>query len=253
MKKFLKYFKYIKWYEYVYISLLICIVLALGIVFHSDALVICNSILGILAVYLIAKGYIFSNVVEIASMLIYCFISFQNRFYGETIINAILSIAYAINLASWLKNKYRNTGLVKVSKDFNLKEFLLVSLGFVCAGVGVYFMLRVFDTANLVLSTISVVLGFFAVYFMIRRSALSYIFYILSDVICACLWATVVFAGNLNYLPTLVNYAIFIALNIFGFVNWIKLMKSQTRKLRKPKKERKKKLKDTENLSEKGE
>ncbi len=250
MKRILKYFKYIKWYEYLCIFFLLCVVLILGIVFHSDALVICNSVLGILAIFLIAKGYIISNFFEIVSMVLYCFIAYNNRYYGEIIINAILAVAYAINLAFWLKNKYRSTGIVKINRNFNWKEFLIVSVLFLGAGIGVYFMLRAFNTANLILSTISVVMGFFAVYCMIQRSVLNYVFYILSDVICLCLWATVVAEGKLNYLPTLTNYVIFVAINVFGMINWFKLMKSQ---MRKPRKRKLKEMKDTKNLEEKGE
>ena len=245
MKRLLKYFKFIKWYEYLCISLLLCAVLALGIVFDSDALVICNSIFGILAIFLIGKGYILGNIFEILAMVFYCFVAFSNRYYGEIVINGILAVAYAINLFFWMRNKYRNSGIVKINREFNWKEFSVVATLFLGAGVGIYFMLSAFNTANLIFSTISVVLGLFTVYCMIQRSILNYIFGMLSDVICICLWAMVVADGSLNYLPTLVNYVIFVVLNFFGMLNWFKLMKSQMRKPRKRKTKRKK-LKDTE-------
>ena len=230
MKKFLEYFKLIKWYEYIMFFVFLATTVALGIVFHSSALVICNSIFLIIAVFLLAKGFILGNIFEIVSLVLYCFIAYNNRYYGEIIINGgIMTIAYLINLFAWIKNRHKYTGVVKISKGIIWKEFLPLASIFICSGVGVYFLLRAFNTANLVASTISVVCGFFAVYFMIRRNIFNYVFYILSNIVCIWLWAKVVIDGGLDFLPTLVNYVILILLNLYGMVNWLRLQKTQSK------------------------
>jgi nicotinamide mononucleotide transporter PnuC len=203
-------------------------VITLGIIFDSSVLVILDSVLGIITLFLLAKGLVFGNLTEIVTMLIYCVICYSHKYYGEIIINgAIMVPAYVINTISWLKNKSKSGDSIVVDNRVRWKEFLPLAAIFLCSGVGVYFLLRAFDTANLVVSTISVVCGFFAIYFMIRRSVVNYIFYLISNFVRIALWGYVVLQGDLSYLPTIITTIFYVGINIFGIINWLRLGKNQ--------------------------
>ncbi len=87
--------------------------------------------------------------------------------------------------------------------------------------------MKYFNTEFLVVSCISTGAGLFASYMQVRRSEFNFIFYTISNMISLVLWGCV-FSKNAAYLPTIITYCIQILMNIFGYVNWIKLKKVQT-------------------------
>ena len=49
---------------------------------------------------------------------------------------------------------------------------------------------------------------------------------------CIVLWTIIVLNGGLSYLPTLINYVIFIVINISGVINWVKIKKQQNKNMK---------------------
>ena len=82
-----------------------------------------------------------------------------------------------------------------------------------------YFILVHFNTANIVPSTLSVATSFLAVYLTFRRSPYFALAYAANDVVLIVLWvmASVV---EPDYLPMVACFVMFLANDIYGFVNW---------------------------------
>ena len=90
-----------------------------------------------------------------------------------------------------------------------------------------YYLLKFFDTNELIISTISVVLTIYAVYFLVRRSRYSLVFYVFCDIVLILLWGIFVFQGNASLVPVLLNSIILFVNDSYGFYNWRKVEKLQ--------------------------
>lgn len=129
-------------------------------------------------------------------------------------------------LISWLKNPYKgNRAEVKVNR---LKKAEIPILILLTAAITVlfYFILKAFNTANLIPSTISVTTSFIAVYLTFRRSAFFAAAYAANDMVLIVLWAMAALR-NKSYLSVVICFIVFLINDIYGFVNWLKIRKRQ--------------------------
>ena len=88
------------------------------------------------------------------------------------------------------------------------------------------FILDAFDTANLVPSTISVTTSFLAVYLTFRRSPLYALAYAANDVVLIVLWILATLE-DFSYLSVVICFVMFLANDIYGFVNWTRMRRKQ--------------------------
>ncbi len=133
---------------------------------------------------------------------------------------------YIIGIVSWFRHKNKETDSVEVNK-ISKKEWIIVAIVFVGIFVGIYYLLKAFNTNELVVSTISVLASLFAIYLQIRRSRFSFSFYMINDIILMVLWGIPVISGNLLLLPMVLNPIINFINDSYGFYNWKKLEKEQ--------------------------
>ena len=175
----------------------IILVSTIGIIFKSDILTTTCSIVGIITALLLAKGKNLGQVFGIIITILYSIVSFKNRFYGEVMIYIFLMFPmYIIGIISWIKHQNKNTNSVEVNKISN-KEWIFISVIFIVIFIGIYFLLKTFNTNELIVSTISVIASLFAVYLQIRRSRFSFSFYIINDIILIFLWGIPVIQGTI--------------------------------------------------------
>lgn len=176
---------------------------------------------------LLAKGKNLGQVFGIVITILYSIVSFNNKFYGEVIIYLFMMFPmYIIGIVSWFRHKNKETDSVEVNK-ISKKEWLIVAIVFVAIFVGIYYLLKAFNTNELVVSTISVLASLFAIYLQIRRSRFSFSFYMINDIILMVLWEISVISGILLLLPMVLNPIINFINDSYGFYNWKKLKKQQ--------------------------
>lgn len=133
---------------------------------------------------------------------------------------------YIIGIFSWIKHKNKETDFVEVNR-ISKKEWIIVAIIFSVIFVGIYYLLKSFNTNELIVSTISVLASLFACYLQIRRSRFSFGFYMINDIILMILWGIPVITGSLILLPMLLNPTINFINDSYGFYNWKKLEKKQ--------------------------
>lgn len=129
-------------------------------------------------------------------------------------------------LISWLKNPYNgNKAEVKVNR---LKKNEPIFMWLITAAITIifYFILKAFDTKNIIPSTISVTTSFLAVYLTFRRSPFYAIGYAANDVVLIVLWTLAAFE-DLSYISMIVCFIAFLANDIYGFISWRKMEKRQ--------------------------
>ena len=205
----------------------IIIVTITGLCFKSDLLTITCSIVGIITVLLLAKGKNLGQVFGLLITILYSIVSFKNKYYGEVLIYALLMFPmFVIGIFSWIKHKNEKTNSVEIN-SIKKNEWIIISFAFAGIFVGIYYLLKSFNTSELFVSTISVLASLFAVYLQIRRSKYSFSFYILNDIILIFLWGIPVVRGSYMLFPMLLNPTINLINDIYGFYNWKKTEKIQ--------------------------
>ena len=229
MESIKKFLKQIKWYEWLYMSVFFCIISCLSCVFNSGPLITCNSLLGILTSFFLAKGKILGNFLGIVQSSLYIVMCYNNNYYGEIIVGACFTIpVYIASIISWARNLNKTDNIVKVNKNLSWQEWLCASLGDVMFTIGIFFLLDYFNTANLIISTLSVGSCAFARYLAVRRCEYNFLFQLPNNIMRMCLWIFVIIQkGDISYITTIIQYIMYLCLNIFGAFNWIRLKKIQ--------------------------
>lgn len=203
------------------------IILSFFIFDRSNYLAFIASLIGVTAIIINAKGNPIGQGLMIVFGILYGIESYTFAYYGEMITYLGMTLPMAIvSLITWLKNPYKgNKAEVKANK-LKCKEIIFMAILTVAVTVAFYFILRFFNTANLVPSTISVTTSFIAVYLTFRRSPYFSLAYAANDVVLVVLWGLATIE-DISYLSVTVCFAVFVINDIYGFINWLKMRKRQ--------------------------
>ena len=87
-------------------------------------------------------------------------------------------------------------------------------------------ILKILNTSNLIISTLSVFTSFIAVGFTLFRSRFYALGYALNDIVLIILWSLAC-VENISYLPIVICFVTFFIFDVYGFVNWTKMLKNQ--------------------------
>ena len=89
-----------------------------------------------------------------------------------------------------------------------------------------YFILKSFNTANIIPSTLSVTTSFVAVYLTFRRSPFFALAYAANDVVLIVLWI-LASIYDISYVSVVVCFIAFFANDIYGYISWKKMKTRQ--------------------------
>lgn len=205
----------------------IILVSLVGIIFKSDLLTTICSIVGIITALLLAKGKNLGQIFGLLIAALYSIVSFKNVYYGEVIIYLCIMLPmYIVGIISWIRHQNKDTNTVEVNK-IKMKEWIIVFLVSIVCFIGIYFLLKAFNTNQLFISSLSVIDSLFAIYLGVRRSKYSFYFYVVNDFILILLWGIPVVTGTIILLPMVFNPLINLINDIYGIYNWKKLEKVQ--------------------------
>jgi len=178
---------------------------------------------------LLAKGKYSCYIICFISTFFYAYISYINGYYGEIIVSLGLTLPLSIyGLVNWLKNLY-NKHTVRIRNMSKRELMILIGSQFIMV-FGYYLLLKVFNTNNLIVSTLSLVASVMASYCTARRSENGFIFYIINDLILITLWGLPVITGNLSLIPVLLCPMLLLVNDIYGVYNWKRLKEKQGEK-----------------------
>ena len=93
-----------------------------------------------------------------------------------------------------------------------------------------YFILKIFNTDLIILSTLSIVTSVLASYYEARRSDLSLPCYIGNDLVIITLWLIPIINGDTSLIAVLVGPCLLLMNDIYGTYNWQRLKKHQEEK-----------------------
>lgn len=194
---------------------------------RGNYLTLAASLIGVTSLIFNAKGNPFGQFLMVIFSILYGIISFKFSYYGEMITYLGMTAPIAVfALISWLKNPYNgNRAEVKVNR-LHMKEILVMILLTVVVTIVFYFILSAFHTANLIPSTLSVTTSFLAAYLTFKRSAFFALFYAANDIVLIILWILAALY-EVSYLSVVICFVMFLANDIYGYINWSKMQKRQ--------------------------
>ena len=227
MKKFLSYFSKIE--LTLWISSVSLIIISFFAFDRTNYLTLIASLVGVTSLIFNAKGNPFGQILMIVFSLLYGIISFSFAYYGEMITYLGMTMPMAVfSLISWLRNPYKgNKSEVEVNSIRKVEQ-VFMWLATIVVSVIFYFILKYFNTANLLPSTISVTTSFLAAYLTFRRSPYFALAYAANDIVLIILWV-MASISNIHYISVVVCFVAFLFNDIYGFVSWQNMKKRQSK------------------------
>ncbi len=92
-----------------------------------------------------------------------------------------------------------------------------------------YQIFKVFNTQNLIISTLSVVASVVLTYLFARRSEYGFIGYVINDIIIIVLWGLPVIRGDVSVIPVLLCPVLLLINDTYGVHNWREIKRRQRR------------------------
>ena len=208
-------------------SSVMLIIFSFAIFDRENYLTLTASIIGVTSLIFNAKGNPVGQLLMVIFSILYGIISFTFDYYGEMITYLGMTMPMSVfALISWLKNPYEgNKAEVKVN-TIRKTETAFIWIITAIVTVIFYFILKIFNTANILSSTISVTTSFLAVYLTFRRSPYFALAYAANDIVLIVLWI-LASIENVKYISVIVCFAAFFANDIYGYINWHKMKKRQ--------------------------
>ena len=225
MKRILNYFT--KFEIGLWTSSVLLILASFCIFDRENYLTLLASIIGATFLIFNAKGNPIGQLLTMVFGVLYGVISYGFAYYGEMITYLGMTFPMAlVALASWLKNPYKdNKAEVKVNR-LSKKEIPFMMVLTLIVTIAFYFILKHFNTANLIPSTISVTTSFLAVYLTFRRSPYFALAYAVNDLVLIVLWVLASIA-EISYLSVVICFIVFFVNDMYGFISWKQMEKRQ--------------------------
>lgn len=226
MKKFFKSFNL---FEIIFFAVSVSAILisffACG---NTEYLYFATSLIGACMLILMAKGNFVGQILGIVFAVLYAVISWSYKYYGEMATYLFMSLpSCAVALISWLKNpSSKGREEVKVNK-ISVKEYFFMAGLTAAVTTGFYFLLGALNTNNLIISTVSVLTSFAASYLQFRRCRFYALAYTANDIILITLWS-LASVEQPDYIAMVVCFSVFLANDIYGFINWTRMLKRQS-------------------------
>ena len=196
---------------------------------RESYLTLIASLIGVTSLIFNAKGNPIGQVLMVIFSIIYGIISFSFSYYGEMITYLGMTLPMAVfALISWLRNPYKGKhSEVKVNR-VSKKEIVFMAILAALVTAVFYVILKYLNTANLFFSTASVTTSFIAAYLTFRRSPYFALVYASNDIVLIILWILATIT-DISYLSVVICFIVFLVNDIYGFINWKKMQKNQTK------------------------
>lgn len=220
-KRFVNPFKTLSSVEWgIWFASLTAVAVSFLIMQKNDYLALITALIGASAVFFVSKGHIIGQMLTVVFAILYGIVSFIYGYYGEivTYVGMIAPTAI-IAIISWFKNSHKQARKSRKSHIITNKQILIMILSAVCVSVAFFFILRALNTPRLLISVASIFTVFIAVYLTFLRSSNSSLVYAANDIVLIVLWVLAT-RQNSAYAPMVVCFIIFLANDIYGFIDW---------------------------------
>ena len=185
------------------------------------------SLIGATSLILNAKGNPLGMGLMIFFCMIYGYISYTYSYYGEMI--TYLGMSWPISImafVSWLRNPYKNKRSQVTVSSVTKKDIVIIFSLAIVVTIVLYFVLKYFNTTNLLISTFSVTTSFVAAMLTYKRSPYFALAYAVNDIVLIAMWIMATFS-DIYYLSVVICFVMFLVNDSYSFINWKRMQKKQ--------------------------
>lgn len=207
--------------EVAWLAIATVVILGVSIYWKDTAVGIVAALTGVWCVVLTGKGKVSNFLFGIVNVVLYAYISFQAKFYGEVMLNTLYYLPCSvIGLFVWGKHVDQESGEVE-KKSLGLKESLLV-YPLTAAGVIAYgFVLKAMGGSLPFVDSMSTVLSVVAQILCLKRLAEQWVMWIIIDAVTVGMWAYN-YANGGESIATMMMWAVYLLNAVFMYVKWRK-------------------------------
>ena len=230
LKKIKNYFKDWNKFELTFLICGLVCSISSSIIFDGTVIDTLYTSSYLITALLTSKGKVECFFVGFVEVFFYAIISYNQAYYGELIITAFLTFPImVIGIISWLRHQDKDDDVVIIN-SLSKKEIALAFSSQLVLFWIYYFILKIFNTSLLAISSLSIVTSVLATYFEARRSELNMFCYIANDFVIITLWLIPIISGQTELIPVLVGPILLLINDIYGSYNWRRLKKNQQKK-----------------------
>lgn len=185
-----------------------------------DLLTLVAALTGVTSLIFAAKGNVLGQVLMILFSILYGIISFRFRYWGEMLTYLGMTLPMAVwSTITWIKNPSENNGNEVQIQSLSKKHIVALCISGIIVTAVYYYILKSFNTPNIIFSTISIITSFIAASLTMLRSSYYAVWYAVNDVVLIILWVLASLKDP-AYIPVVVNFSIFFMNDMYGFMSW---------------------------------
>ena len=174
-----------------------------------DLLTLVAALTGVTSLIFAAKGNVWGQVLMILFSIIYGIISFRFRYWGEMLTYLGMTLPMAVwSTITWIENPSENNGNEVQIQSLSKKHIVALCISGIIVTAVFYYILKSFNTPNIIFSTISIITSFIAASLTMLRSSYYAVWYAVNDVVLIILWVLASLKDP-AYIPVVVNFSIF--------------------------------------------
>lgn len=185
-----------------------------------DLLTLVAALTGVTSLIFAAKGNVCGQVLMILFSILYGIISFRFRYWGEMMTYLGMTLPMAVwSTITWIENPSENNGNEVQIQSLSKKHIVALCISGIIVTAVFYYILKSFNTPNIIFSTISIITSFIAASLTMLRSSYYAVWYAANDVVLIILWVLASLKDP-AYIPVVVNFSIFFMNDMYGFMSW---------------------------------
>ena len=185
-----------------------------------DLLTLVAALTGVTSLIFAAKGNVWGQVLMILFSILYGVISFRFRYWGEMMTYLGMTLPMAVwSTITWIENPSENNGNEVQIQSLSKKHIVALCISGIIVTAVFYYILKSFNTPNIIFSTISIITSFIAASLTMLRSSYYAVWYAVNDVVLIILWVLASLKDP-AYIPVVVNFSIFFMNDMYGFMSW---------------------------------
>lgn len=203
--------------EYVWLGLATTIITCLSIYWGDTPLAILSAISNVVCVILVTKGKITNYIWGFLGVILYAWISYSNRIYGDTMLNLFYyAPMQIIGYKMWIKDlaKGGETQYRKLKFD----TVAIISLATVLAIKLYWVILTKFGGQVPLLDATSTILSILAMYLMAKSYREQWYCWVIVNIVSIAMWAT----ADTTNISALLMWIVFLINSLIGLYNWHK-------------------------------
>ncbi len=205
--------------DIIWLIIATAVILGVSLYWHDSLIGIMTALTGIWCVIFTGKGKRSSFLFGIANVVLYAYVSFNAKYYGEVMLNLIYYFPMNfVGWAAWKKHMNKETGEVE-KKKLPLKKGMVIYIITAACIYGYGVVLKSLGGNLPYIDSMSTVVSVAAQILSVRRLTEQWILWIIVDVVTVIMWG-VNFAAGGESIATLAMWSIYLINAVIMFIKW---------------------------------